>query len=67
MNGNIEPAIIRVNVWTTVEFAVVPHAVKEPAKRVRPARKRRRIPALAGGWDGARRVGKLLRHGRWSW
>ena len=70
MKGKIEPAIIRVGTWTTVEFAVIPRVVIGTVKGMSSARQRCRvlIPAtLAGGWDRARRVGKPLRHGRWHW
>jgi hypothetical protein len=66
-NGKIEPAIIRVSVWTTVEFAVIPRVVIGTVNGLRSARQRCGIPTLAGGWNRARKVGKTLRHGHWRW
>jgi hypothetical protein len=67
MKGKIEPAIICVSVWTTLEFAVIPRVITGRIRGVRSARQRCRIPTLAGGWDRARRLGRALRHGRWRW
>jgi hypothetical protein len=70
MKGNIEPAIIRVGTWTTVEFAVIPRVITGRMRGVRSARQRSRvlIPAtLAGGRNRVGKPGKALRHGRWRW